>query len=490
MRLKASKILAWVFWLSVGLGALAALSKYPGRGSVYLLFSIVFNGLLLAGFRKKRLFFDTFIGLFFWLGFWFKSTAVFLLRGGRFPDAKGHFDFSGPAFDQALLISSVGAIALLVASMMRERSLSFYASPPVSAESQPVSIVYKKYRNIILVSFLFLFVMIAYTNLWFGIYQRGSVPRTYLPFGLNGVYTWLLLFGLTSFSAVIIDCECRINASPYLVMWLALLETFCSNVSMLSRGMIVNASSLMLGAIGAQQAQAFFLTRRFKFIALIALTCLFSCSVLTVSFVRRYQFSLTPSSGGNVIPRIGSAREAAEEAGESFHTSSLIFINRWVGIEGAMAVSSCPNLGWNLWARAWQERASNVGTSFYDREIARSNYMSMDLSNHHFISMPGILAFCYYPGSYVFLFCSMLLLGLAGAAIETALYKLCGANFILGALLAQVIAYRYAHFGYAPRQSYLLAGTILGNVLILTLLNNAGKLIAAKGVAPVLVGQK
>ncbi len=103
----------------------------------------------------------------------------------------------------------------------------------------------------------------------------------------------------------------------------------------------------------------------------------------------------------------------------------------------------------------------------YDQEFILSPYLKMDKSKHHFISLPGILAFFYYPGSFIFLFFSMFFLGFFGAGVEMFVYKLGGANIILCALLAQVVAYRYAHFGYAPNQSYLLFGSIFINMLII-----------------------
>lgn len=315
--------------------------------------------------------------------------------------------------------------------------------------------VYKKYRNIILASFVFLFVMIAGTNVWLVIYQRGLVPQTILPFGLNGVYTWLLLFGLASFSAVILDCEFKVNKNPYLIAFLCLLETFCSNVSMLSRGMILNASALILGVHEDQKTQVSFLNVRFKIIMLTVFIVLFISSVFTVNFVRTYRFSINATEISLYKAISGS-----------YVMSSPLFITRWVGIEGAMAVSSYPNLGWDLWAQSWREKFSNIGTSFYDREIAKTKADNLTLT-HHFIFLPGILAFFYYPGSYVMLFFSMVFLGMIGAAIEIVVYKLCGSNIILCSLIAQVIAYRYAHFGYVPKQSYLLAGAIVLNVLMI-----------------------
>ncbi len=115
-----------------------------------------------------------------------------------------------------------------------------------------------------------------------------------------------------------------------------------------------------------------------------------------------------------------------------------------------MAVSSYPGLGWDLWKKAWQERYSHSGTSMYDLTLIKSPYLELDLSKHHFISLPGILAFFYYPGSFTFLFFSMLFLGFLGAGIELFVYKLSGANIILCALLAQVVAYQICPFRICP----------------------------------------
>jgi hypothetical protein len=59
---------------------------------------------------------------------------------------------------------------------------------------------------------------------------------------------------------------------------------------------------------------------------------------------------------------------------------------------------------------------------------------------------------------------------LIASAIEIATYFFAGKNLILCSLLGQVIAYRYAHFGYVPAQSYLLFGTIALNIALIWLL--------------------
>ena len=137
-----------------------------------------------------------------------------------------------------------------------------------------------------------------------------------------------------------------------------------------------------------------------------------------------------------------------------------------------MAVSSYPYLGWKLLREAWGETYSSFGATLYDLEIAGNvskDYAEWIVKNKkHFITLPGVIAFFYYPGSFVFLFFAMTLAGVIGAGAEYAAYRLTG-NHILCALIAFVVAYRFAHFGYVPARSYLLFGAVAVNVVLIYL---------------------
>jgi uncharacterized membrane protein len=61
----------------------------------------------------------------------------------------------------------------------------------------------------------------------------------------------------------------------------------------------------------------------------------------------------------------------------------------------------------------------------------------------------------------------MFALGSFAAFVEFSVYKLGGMNVILCALLAQVVAFRFASFGYVPAQSYLLFGSLFLNIFII-----------------------
>lgn len=137
-----------------------------------------------------------------------------------------------------------------------------------------------------------------------------------------------------------------------------------------------------------------------------------------------------------------------------------------------MSVSSYPSLGAKLFEDALHEKYNEKISSFYDENILTdsSPYVNVDKSKHHFLSLPGIIAFLYYTGSYVFLFSAMCLIGGFAATLEVISYKLTN-NLILVSLMSQVVAYRFSNFGYVPSQSYLLFFTIFANILFIYMMN-------------------
>ena len=430
---------------------------YPGSLVVYLLFTIVFNTLLFSGISDKRIFFDTFLGLFLWLGFWFKLSVGISFMHGQFGEPIGGFDWSGAAYDRALIVASIAGIAFLVSQAFRKY---LFARVTESRESDSLALesFYLKHRALILSAFAALVLFFSISNLILGVYQRGLTPRTVLPFGLSGVYTLMLLFGLASVSAVILNIELKRKSAPYLVSFLCVLECFLSNVSMFSRGMILNGTALVLGALERMKRTGRSLSLKYGLIAITSFVIIFLFSVVTVNYIRLFTFNKTPASAeAPVMPDRSVANS----------TPLRSFINRWVGIEGVLAVSSHAGLGWGLWHEAWGERYSSSGTSLYDSKIVAhgNNYLIGNMEGKHFITLPGLIAFLYYPGSKWFLFLGAFLAYALAALIEVFVFKVAGGNVILCSLIGQVLASRYAHFGYVPRQGYLLLAGVLGVAL-------------------------
>ena len=442
--------LVYLGWALITGLALWASLVYPGRWFIYALFTVTANALLYFGFRRDSIFFDAFIGVFFWLGFWMKLSVRVVFFDATFNYA-GHFDGSPDAFDRALLVASCGFVGLLLARAVRT---AFFRYPERLTEQPEKGLFafYAMYRKSVIVAFVVLVAVIAASNLYLGVYQRGAIPRTVLPYGLSGVYSWLLLFGLASAAAVIAHLELRLRReTSYTALAVSLIEGFSSSVSLLSRGMVLNTGALGYGVLRALKPQAVRTKVRFWVVSVVAFALVFAGSVLVVNYARMYSPGASP-------PQLGEVRSMTEQ----------LFIERWVGMEGVMAVSSHPQQGWDLWREALQEVPVR-GLSFYDSRIISSPYAHKDFSKHNFISLPGVVAFLFYPGSFVFLVAAMFLFGVVAAVVEVMVFRLGGKNLILCALIAQVVASRYVHFGYVPRQTYLLFGAVYLNVLLIYL---------------------
>ncbi len=436
------------FILVLALVSLAT-RNYPGKALYYLIFSVAFNALLFLSMRVFLGYFEIFASLFLWMGFWLKLSVRLALNNLTFVEAVGAFDNSGDKFDQVLLVSTTACLAILVA-FIGKKKISFVRD----TTAYVVRPVYLKRRNVILGLFTLFFVGISILNLNFGFYQRGAVPRTILPFGLNGIFSWLLQFGFASIAVTIIHLDVLSKRSAFGASLLAFVEVFFSNVSLLSRGFILNASSILLGLFREARVN---LSLSRKFVLAMSAFILFTLSLLTVSSLR-----LKFSSGEDV--------RSISQVMKHIKNASL-FVDRWVGIEGVMAVVSYPDKGWDLWKTAWDEKENKFGTSFYDRVIAKSvyftDYSDEQLAQHHVVTLPGVIALLYYPGSILFLVVISFLIFFVCSLFEELIFKLTKNN-LLCALIGQCIAFRLASTGYVPGQSYKFFGTIVINIFLLS----------------------
>jgi len=108
MTFNISHLVLGVFCLAVCVLSFFTVVNYPGYAIVYAIFTLALNALFIFGFTKDRIFFDTFIGIFFWLGFWLKFSVRMAFMDGKFQEPVGNFNGTAAAFDSALLVTSCG----------------------------------------------------------------------------------------------------------------------------------------------------------------------------------------------------------------------------------------------------------------------------------------------------------------------------------------------------------------------------------------------
>ena len=94
--------------------------SYPGSKILFIIFSIVSNFYIFLALTYKSFFFDIFISIFFWLGFYFKFIIQITFRKYQFSEAGINIEYSIPLLNKVLLISSVGIFAFLLSFTIKK----------------------------------------------------------------------------------------------------------------------------------------------------------------------------------------------------------------------------------------------------------------------------------------------------------------------------------------------------------------------------------
>lgn len=429
-------------------------TKYSGNIAVYLGFSIIINGYLALAFSQKKIFFDSFMSTFLWLGFWLKTAIRIGFFNSVYEEHIGNFTGSGSQYDNAFIVVSIAILPLIILSIFRRKKFTLDSLEHDSKFNlKGLETFYYKNRKVILLLGVTFLMLVTGTNAYFRIYQKGVVPPSNLPFVVYGIFATLMLFGSSVLFSIFLNFDLKRNSNPLLTTIMFLWEGFCTNSSMLSRGMILNTSAGLFGVLNYLHYFKKKFDFKFLFIGTFAFGTLFIVSVQAVNFLREADFQ----------------DKEMEISIESTITNNnkikVLLIDRWVGAEGLFAVSSSEKKNWDIFKKAWSEKMRDGSLSVYDSTFIHSVYKGRNSNKHHFISIPGIVAFLFYPGSYLFLFFGMTIVGLIGWLFEFLFFKYSGQNFVLTSLISQVIAYRFAHFGYVPSQSYQLFGSLLMTLL-------------------------
>ena len=450
--------------------------NYSGNKFIYISFSIISNFLIFFSFRKNSIFFETFFGILLWLGFWFKFTCIISFTDGIFREGVGLFNYTNESFDEALIVSQIGIFAFIFAGYMREYFLFKY---PKKIEFENLKISFFKFdRRKIWFFFLLFFLTIGFFNFYFKIYQKGLLPIYDINYLISGIFKWLLLFGLSSLSSIILFIEFNLFRVFFLSSSLLIyVENFISSFSMLSRGMIFNSFALLFGIYKLSKKTNKSASLGFYIKSTLVILFLFYISVSSVNYIRSNYFYVGKSSEF-ILKELTD--KTKPEIKKKFSTISennseilYLIINRWVGIDGVMAViSKKETLNFTFFAKALKEKPTADKPTFYEftfglEGIDTSNQLYENVKGN---TLPGIIAFMYYLGSYGLLFISIFLLSIIASLIEILAFKLSSKNLIFSALIGQVVAFRFIHFGYLPSQSYLLFGSIFLTIIMFYLI--------------------
>ena len=516
------KILRFVFFLLfIGI-SFYSIKFYEGSVFIYIAYCLSLILMLFYLTDKKASYFEIFFSIYLFLGFWFKYVFSLMLYEGRIYDSNVA-QIKSTDIDEILTLGIWIALTCLTSSFINKiLKKKILIKNKIDLKISFFADLYLKNRIIILILFLIFAILIALLNLQLGIHQRGCLYNNNLPSIMTNIIKWLLLFGFTTFSCFIIHLEVRVlKKINFFTILIVFFEVFTSYTSMLSRSFIINSSSLILPIY--QQTTKLIKKYDFKIvISFIFILFLTAVSIFIVNDIRiekvktvimeyeelrqknnkslnddptvekklnDYNFQIPENNLQNAKSsskkdKIESARDNVVETNQPrikakiMETSPMdvmnfILINRWIGIDSLILVSSSKKKGYDLFFRAFKEEKHQVDYTFYEKEFGLVDVKTNVDTGKTIMkgnTLPGIISFLYYTGSPVFLLLSIMFIFFIFNFLESFLNYITDKNLVFMCFISNMIATRLFHFGYAPKDSYLFLASILLSILFLTLL--------------------
>lgn len=440
-------LLAFCFLILFVLGIL----KNAGSRANYIFFSVTFLLLLISGFYKKTTYGYLFLVIFLWLGFWLKFT-IHQIFTYPFGEPIGLFDGSSSAWDKVLLVASIGGIGVVAARVIYGR-VGF--SPTIlSTNISNAPYWYGRNRKMLWFLLAVALAVCGTVNAIYGIQQSGLVPRTILMWPWNAVIYWMLSTGFAMGVATLLWWHIAFVKTMSLPAYMILGEAAISTLSLLSRGVYVFHAipALVSLYINREHIKTVSVVRIFLYG--LAFLALMFFSLSSVNMLRGYYYSDVPPVFVDL-----------KGVGVSSGVFTKFVIERWVGLEGLMAISSYPNGGLDLFLDALTEK-SEIGKSTLYQSVSLAHYRFMDVTRFQFASLPGAVAFFYYTNSLLLVFLGMMLLTLA-LLLSEKLVSCLAANPLLSSFWGCAMANLVAQFGVAP--SGLIPYFIMNAVAVLAI---------------------
>ncbi|MDP2753827.1 MAG: hypothetical protein Q8P40_05485 [Nitrospirota bacterium] len=231
------KISIFLILLSL-IGIVVGISVYPGSKIIYGIFSVFFCFCLCFSVNYEKSLSFLILIVLIWSGFWLKITMhlVFLIP---YVEPVGDFNFGGSAYDQVLIVASVGLLGLWFGRWITSHFVykSIYSrikkNPPI------MSRVSGEVFDFLYILILLLIFIITTINSRLGIQQVGMIARTILPGKLNIFFSWLLTYGLIFIVLAIIQWDPRSPKRWKRYLFLVVFEGFFVSSSLMSRSVYI-----------------------------------------------------------------------------------------------------------------------------------------------------------------------------------------------------------------------------------------------------------
>ena len=450
---------------------------------------------------QKKSYSCIFLSIFLWLGLWFKlAFSLFLLGIFSFGEPVGNFNSSPQSWDMVLNVASIGALGFIfaIAIISQGKFNDYYAQKlPQSPKWYP------RHRRMLWMALLVFIVVIACANVVFGVHQVGIVPKTIFHWPINALVAWCINIGTALAISVMMAWDISAEKKLTLSVGTMFIEALFNSVSLISRAHYIWHTAPQIFSLNQLDNKLKENHRGKAFLLMAIFSLLFILSVYSVSKLRDHQYIDTlatatspPICNINDLPSAitGFGMQYVEHfcpkpnkylfSQEKKSASALpprsfrmlliyqIFVNRWIGLEGIMAVSSYSHQGVDLLIAGVLEGRKNGSVDLYQK-ISQSGYQIPDL-NYQFSTLPGIIAFAFYSGSLVLVFVTVLLFTCVAFIFERVVFTLTK-NPIYCSIVGALIASGIAQFGIAPLQDAKMYLMLLAFSLVICGLQSAVK---------------
>jgi hypothetical protein len=274
-------------------------------------------------------------------------------------------------------------------------------------------------------------------NYHFEFLRVGLDTSTILPFPGNAVLSFLLTYGIgLALACIGYWSWCAGRLPMPLLIAVGIIAGALSSWSTLSRLQIfLHSGAFLLGwALCSKNAAARLSLRSGLLLSAFFALC-FAVSLIAVSLERFVLHAVphdiaegvTSDKHGDLPSKITQAEERSRDEPAKDHVVTseavmdmtrqvgLLFVDRWVGLEGLMATAAYRGKGLSLMALAMNERPS-VGNDGIYQKISRAPHRKV--AGRTFLTLAGGAAVLYYSGSLIFVFVGIMLFCFAGLLLE------------------------------------------------------------------------
>ena len=448
---------------------------YPGTVWVLVAFHFSFLALVTSAWPRPRTDAYFFLAGFLFLGFWAKFT-IHLIFPYPFLEPIGAFDASADQWDLALSAATAavfGVVLFRTVYLLSARRRLRYPLQETAENIAPPD-WYLSHPGKVWGGTIALALILYTANYFFAFFQTGVNPLLVLPFGINAVLAWSSFCGAALAFALLAGWEMTRRPEYFApLVWSVCLFGIVASVSLASRAISIFLFAAYATALGMHLplvGKKLLASWRWR-LPLIMMASLIIGLILVSSFrLNRYlvpdnniastkpkqqEKILHPTAPLPSIPRnsapvapvetltpstrpIGMSRSDATPS-EMFKQVMQLSVDRWIGLEGMLAVTGSSERGAVLLTAGLRESPLKGVDSIYQK-ISSSKYSFQP--GFTYLTLPGAPAILFYSGSLILVLVGMFFFAGILTFIENFGVRMTGSRFVgsvLGIFMANSV---------------------------------------------------